>query len=107
MALEIINQTLTGHYGESLNSTYVRVEPQLDKTGTKIVYELYFHKDKASWQAGAKTIKANEKYTVDYAVTNDPYILYGLHALLASHLDSEGVYASTDVSIVDVDVPPA
>lgn len=94
-----------GLYDEPLDSLYARVEPTLDKTGTKILFELYYYKDKDSFQAGGKTIQRGDIYAVDYTVTNDGYVLYGLHQLLKAHLESLTDYEETTITITDVDAP--
>jgi hypothetical protein len=112
MALLLKNQNETGAYGEPLTELYVRVEPALIKTGDKISFELYFYNSKSTFKAGGKVIKAGKKYTVDYTVTNDGYILYGLHQLLVQHLltltegkENTPLYQPEDIEIVDVDAP--
>ena len=115
MALQITNQSIKGLYGEVLTSAYVRVEPMLIKTGDKVSYELYYYRDKDSFLAGGLPIKKNDAFIIEYGVTNDGHILYGLHQLLVAHLltltanDSDlnvvPVYDAGDLSIVDVDAP--
>ena len=116
MALQAINQNLIELYGEVLTSAYIRVEPKLEKSGDRVLYEIYFYRDKDSYLAGGLTIKKNESYVIEYGVTNGGYILYGLHYLLVQHMmtltkydeelgENVPFYNEIDLTIVDVDAP--
>jgi hypothetical protein len=44
-------------------------------------------------------------FEVDYTVTNDGYVLYGLHLLAKQWLLNENNWVGDDVDIVDIDIP--
>ncbi len=100
--------TVKGLSGEeTLTDYYARIEPKLIKTGDSLTIELYYYANKAGSQADVR-IKAGDLFPIEYQVTNDGYILYGLHLLAKAELLKDNPeWVDADVEIVDIDIPPA
>ena len=104
MAL-LAKKSKTTREGTSLTEYYLRVEPQLLKCGKKLHLELFPYASKDAYSNGGCMIDCSIDFEVDYTVTNDGYVLYGLHLLAKQWLLNENNWVDTDVDIVDIDIP--